>query len=87
MVMNKASKIMIGLAGVFAAGAILGTLYAPDKGERTRRKIARKGRWLLHTANDTIEEGKDTLQEIRDRLKDNLEMINDEVSCLSRFQS
>lgn len=82
--MNKTAKIFIGLAGLFAAGAVLGALYAPDKGERTRRRIVRKGRRVYHSVNDTIEESRDALEEIRDRLKDNLERVNDEVERLSK---
>lgn len=82
--MRKTSNVLLGLAAIFAAGAIVGTLYAPDKGDRTRRKIARKSRWLFNTVNDTIEEGKDSLEEIRDRLKDDLERINDEIERMKR---
>lgn len=80
----KRSNMFLGLATLFAAGAVAGMLYAPDKGERTRRKITRKGRSLYNTVNDTIEEGKDSLEEIRDRLKDDLAQINDEIERLKR---
>ena len=81
--MKNTGKILMGLTGLFATGVLIGALYAPDKGERTRRRIARKGRWFLHSANDTVEEGKDMLEEIKDRMKDNLEKINDEMERLA----
>lgn len=82
--MRKTRIMLIGLAGFFAAGAVLGALYAPDKGERTRRRIARKGRWFMHSANDAIVEGKDNIGKIKDRVKDNLEQLRDDIECLPR---
>jgi len=37
--MNSIKKIMIGVA----AGAVLGVLYAPAKGSKTRKRLSRKG--------------------------------------------
>ncbi|MES2574199.1 MAG: YtxH domain-containing protein [Bacteroidota bacterium] len=38
----KNNKALIGILGGVAAGAILGVLFAPDKGTNTRKKIAEK---------------------------------------------
>ncbi|MFT5243823.1 MAG: gas vesicle protein [Psychroserpens sp.] len=39
----KTDKVILGVLGGLAAGAILGILFAPEKGERTRKKIKNKG--------------------------------------------
>lgn len=39
----KKSDVVVGILGGLAVGAILGVLFAPDKGSNTRRKIAEKG--------------------------------------------
>lgn len=61
---------------LFAAGSVLGVLCAPDKGERTQRKVNRKARKLFYTVDDTIEHSKDTIEELMDNLKDKLEAVN-----------
>ena len=38
----KTDKVILGVLGGLAAGAILGILFAPDKGEKTRKKIKSK---------------------------------------------
>lgn len=38
----RTDKTIIGILGGVAAGAILGILFAPDKGANTRDKIAKK---------------------------------------------
>ena len=40
--MNTTGKVIVSLLSGAAAGAILGILFAPDKGKETRRKIAQK---------------------------------------------
>lgn len=48
----KADKLILGVLGGVAAGAILGILFAPEKGEKTRKKI-------LSMGNDYAEDIKD----------------------------
>ena len=59
--MNSGKLILGVLAGV-AAGAILGILFAPDKGSETRRKIAKKGA-------DSLDDLKEKLSEIMDQFE------------------
>jgi gas vesicle protein len=44
MYMNTTGKILAGFAAGAAVGAILGILFAPDKGAETRRKINEQGK-------------------------------------------
>ena len=39
----KKSNVVLGVLAGAAIGAMLGVLYAPDKGSNTRKKIHRKG--------------------------------------------
>lgn len=55
--MNSSGKLILGVLAGVAAGAILGILFAPDKGSETRKKLARKGA-------DSLDDLKEKLNEI-----------------------
>jgi gas vesicle protein len=57
------SKLLIGFLFGAAVGGVMGVLFAPDKGEETRKKIARKG-------NDVSDAVKDKFNEFVDEVKD-----------------
>ena len=49
-------KAILGIVAGLATGAALGMLFAPDKGENTRRKIVKKGEDLSSALNKKIDE-------------------------------
>jgi gas vesicle protein len=58
------SKLLIG----FAAGMVVGMLFAPDKGSETRRKISETGNDLKNKFNDFV----DSLSSRADEMADDL---------------
>ncbi|MEP7141448.1 MAG: YtxH domain-containing protein [Ferruginibacter sp.] len=66
--MNSVNKLMIGVA----AGAILGILYAPDKGSATRRKLSRTGNDLREKFNC-----------VKDAISDRVDSFKGEVDDIS----
>lgn len=50
----KPSNVVIGIVSGFAAGALVGILFAPDKGSNTRKKIAQKSRDLKDNVKDSF---------------------------------
>ena len=75
---NDGAKFLYFLTGV-GIGALVGVLFAPHSGKRTRELIAdkagesreylmRKGREMCGQAADSVERGKEVLTEQRDHI-------------------
>jgi gas vesicle protein len=63
-------KLFLGVLAGLAAGAVLGVLFAPDKGSETRRKITQKGGDLADAAKEKINEIIDSVVEKYDTTKE-----------------
>jgi len=61
--MESTSKVLLGILGGAAAGAILGVLFAPDKGVNTRKKL--------------IDQGKDYSDNLKGKLESLKKDVND----------
>lgn len=62
----KSGKVALGVLAGLAAGAILGILFAPDKGTNTRKKIISKGEGY---ADDVKEKFNEAIDAINDKYK------------------
>jgi gas vesicle protein len=69
----SSGKVLLGLLAGIAAGALLGVLFAPDKGSVTRGKISRKG-------EDYAETLKEKFNEFLDNISEKFEEVKEEVS-------
>ena len=47
-------KLIVGILAGVAAGALLGILFAPDKGSETRKKIMRKGKQYMDDLKENM---------------------------------
>ena len=54
-------KVLLGIVASAVAGAALGLLFAPAKGEMTRKRIARKGSGYAEDAKEMFGEYIDVL--------------------------
>jgi gas vesicle protein len=64
----KTDNVVLGLLGGVAAGALLGILFAPEKGDKTRRRIMDK-------SNDYADELKDKLDTLLGTMTNKYEKI------------
>lgn len=55
----KSGKTFLGIIAGFATGALVGVLFAPEKGSKIRKKIARKGEDFMDSINEKYLELKD----------------------------
>lgn len=65
----KNDKALLGLIGGIAAGAILGILFAPDKGTATRKKIKNKSADYADDLKVKFDSAIDTVSKKYDELK------------------
>jgi gas vesicle protein len=73
----SAGKVLLGVLAGVAAGAMVGILFAPAKGSRTRRRILKQG--------ENYADGlKDKFNEYVDSVSQKFEQVKDEVSAFTQ---
>ena len=74
-------KVVLGVLGGVAAGALLGVLFAPDKGTKTRKKILDKG-------NEYIDDLKSKLDDLYENATDKYEdLLNATKELVTKAES
>lgn len=71
--MNK-TNVAIGVLAGLAVGALLGVLFAPDKGSETRKKLTRKA---ADTADDLKGRLKELVGDIDDKFQTSREAVDE----------
>jgi gas vesicle protein len=64
--MNKSSGILTALIMGAAVGAVLGILYAPDKGSETRKKVNEEGKKMSDAIKNKFNEVKEKMASAKD---------------------
>jgi gas vesicle protein len=70
--MKDNSKVFVALLVGLAAGAALGILFAPDKGNETRDKLAESLKNLGDSIKETASKEIDSLLSLKDKVVDNI---------------
>ena len=81
--MGKAKEILLVVTTTFAAGVILGALYAPEEGVETRRKLKRLKNKLTLCGREAVDSQRDNLEQISAILQKELKKINEHIERLS----
>lgn len=77
--MTNTNKMITALAAGVAIGSLLGILFAPDKGENTRKKIVDNGKKLTDSLKDSLKEGKNKLSGLKNGMLDKVDAMRDSV--------
>jgi gas vesicle protein len=77
--MTNTNKMITALAAGVAIGSLLGILFAPDKGENTRKKIVDNGKKLTDSLKGSMKEGKNRLAGLKNGMLDKVDSIRDSV--------
>ena len=64
---NSEGNILSFIAGI-AIGALIGVLVAPDKGSKTREKIALKSQQLKSELEEQVEVSKEKIEKFADNI-------------------
>jgi len=75
----RSGKVIMGLLAGFAAGALIGVLFAPDKGTETRRKISKKGEDFANDVKGKFNEFIESMSEKFDKVKSDVTGFKEEV--------
>jgi gas vesicle protein len=67
--MNTTGKIFTAFAVGAAAGAVLGILFAPDKGSETRNKINEQGKKFADSFKEKINKAKENCNDLKEEMK------------------
>lgn len=71
--MNTLAKIAIAAGAGLVAGGVLGVLFAPDKGENTRKKITDSGKKLTDNVKEKMSSLKVNIRSKADAVKEGME--------------
>lgn len=63
----RTGKALLGIIAGFASGVALGVLFAPNKGSRTRKKIARRRHYLADEVSNKYD---DIVSNISEKMDD-----------------
>jgi gas vesicle protein len=65
----KSLKVFLSILASIAAGALVGVLFAPEKGSRTRKSILNKSEDYADVLKDKLDDFLDTVSEKYDNTK------------------
>lgn len=77
--MTENGKVLSALLLGAAAGAVLGLLFAPDKGSATRKRIQEGAEDLMDQLHDKIDEAKTVISDFKGNAKDAASGLKDKI--------
>jgi len=77
--MTNNSKVVLGIVTAAAAGAVIGLLFAPEKGTELRDKVRDTANGLASDLLDVIQRGRQQYAEVEDQVQDKAKELKSKV--------
>lgn len=77
--MTNNSKVVLGIVTAAAAGAVIGMLFAPEKGTELRDKVRDTANGLASDLLDVIQRGRQQYAEVEDQVQDKAKELKSKV--------
>lgn len=82
--MNTTTKFVVGMAAAAAAGAIIGMLFAPEKGKDLQKRLASGTKDWLSEIGSLIDLGKDAVNKAKAKGESAAEEIGSQLKEMSK---
>lgn len=79
IVMNNSGKFLLAFAAGALTGAVLGILFAPDKGTETRKKVRDAAKKLTEGCEKNMKRGRENLSEMKEALREKMETTKERM--------
>jgi gas vesicle protein len=73
--MNNNGKVILGMAAAAAAGAVIGMMFAPEKGSDLRDKVRETANGLATDLLDSIQKGRNQYNQTAQQIEDEAENL------------
>jgi gas vesicle protein len=77
----SSGKLLLGVLGGIAAGALLGVLFAPEKGSETRKKISQKAEDYTDTLKEKFNEFLESVSEKSKEVKEEVSHFTEKIKA------
>ena len=78
----NSGKLITGVLIGAAAGAILGILFAPDKGSETRKKVSEEGKKLAHSLKDKFSRVREKADEVASNIQESIDELESKAEMM-----
>lgn len=82
--MNTTTKFVLGLAAAAAAGAVIGMLFAPEKGKDLQKKLASGTKDWLSEIGSLLDIGKDVVSKAKSRGEQAVDDLSTQLKEVSK---